>query len=218
MKDRINLTIKYHEEFRPFCPSARHGNIALANNDKDCPGGLGRAQRALEIGDGLLQAVIQRNFGLPVELGLGLGKVRLTLPWIVLRHVDRAVDAGLGRLHGIALVMDRGSRTGEVEDRVDLDMERKRHVVAHRLEQRLGQQMGDVAPAAGKIVVDANYLSAFGQQPLAQMGADESRAARTLNNATSARKRLWKPQNSFPRGNIWVRYGQRRERRPIADI
>ena len=63
--------------------------------------------------------------------------------------------------------MDRGSRAGKVEDRVDLDVKRKRHVVAHRFKQRVGQEMSDVAPATGEVVIDANHLGAVGQQPLA---------------------------------------------------
>ena len=50
------------------------------------------------------------------------------------QHVDRAVHAGLGRLHRIALVVNRRRRTGEIVDLVDLDIERKGHVVADQLE------------------------------------------------------------------------------------
>ena len=62
-------------------------------------------------------------------------------------HVDRAVHAGLGRLHRIELVVDRRGRAGEVVDLVDLDVERKGHVVAHQLEARIAEQVRDVALA-----------------------------------------------------------------------
>jgi hypothetical protein len=52
-------------------------------------------------------------------------------------HVDRAMHAGLGGLHRIALVVDRGGRAGQIEDRVNLDVERERHVVPDRLEHRV---------------------------------------------------------------------------------
>jgi hypothetical protein len=39
--------------------------------------------------------------------------------------------------------------------------------------------MSDIAPAAREIIVDANYLRAWGQQPLAQVGT----AARDKNSA-----------------------------------
>ena len=50
----------------------------------------GGIQRVLEVGDGLFQAVIECDFGLPLEQCLGLGEIRLALPWIVLRQ--RFVD------------------------------------------------------------------------------------------------------------------------------
>ena len=56
-------------------------------------------------------------------------------------HVDRADDAGLGRLHRIELIMDRRGRAGEIVDLVDLDIERKRDVVAQQLEMRIVEQI-----------------------------------------------------------------------------
>ena len=45
-------------------------------------------------------------------------------------HVDGAMHAGLGRLHGVVLVMHRRSGTREIVDLVDLDIEREGDVVA----------------------------------------------------------------------------------------
>jgi hypothetical protein len=50
------------------------------------------------------------------------------------KHVDCAVNAGLGRLRRVALIVDRRSRAGQVEDRIDLDIERKGDIVPDRLE------------------------------------------------------------------------------------
>ena len=61
-------------------------------------------------------------------------KDRNTQPLGEAQHVDRANDAGLGRLHRIELIVNRRSRTGEVVDFVDLDKERERHIVPHQLE------------------------------------------------------------------------------------
>src|SRR5205807_2038265 len=91
-------------------------------------------------------------------------------------HDDRANDAGLGRLHRIELVMDRRRRASQVVDLVDLDKQRMGHVVAHRLEMRVAQQMGDVVFAAGEVIVDAQYVVAASEQPLAQMRAEKSGA------------------------------------------
>ena len=49
-------------------------------------------------------------------------------------HVDGAVHARLGGLHGVVLVVHGRRRAGEIVDLVDLDIERKRHVVTHQLE------------------------------------------------------------------------------------
>ena len=51
------------------------------------------------------------------------------------------MHAGLGRLHGIVLVVDRRGGAGKIVDLVDIDVERKRHVVAHQLEVRMVDQV-----------------------------------------------------------------------------
>ena len=56
-------------------------------------------------------------------------------------HVDRAVHAGLGRLHGIVLIVDRRRRAREIVDLVDLDVERKGDVVAHEFEIGVTEQV-----------------------------------------------------------------------------
>ncbi len=93
------------------------------------------------------------------------------------QHVDRAVHRRLGRLDRVVLVVDRRRRAGEVVDLVDLDVERKRHVVADELEARMVVQVLDVALGAGEEIVDAEHLVALLQQPVAQMRAEESGAA-----------------------------------------
>jgi hypothetical protein len=74
-------------------------------------------------------------------------------------------------------------RACQIENRVNLDVEGERYVVTHRFKQGIGQQMRDIPSAAGEIIVDTNHLGAFGQQSLAQMGADETRTARDQNPA-----------------------------------
>ena len=92
-------------------------------------------------------------------------------------HVDRAVHAGLGRLHGIVLVVDRRCRTGEIVDLVDLDIERHRDVVPHEFEARLAMQVVEVALGPGEQVVDAQHLVPLFEQPVDQVRADEPRPA-----------------------------------------
>jgi hypothetical protein len=59
-------------------------------------------------------------------------------------HVDGAVHAGLGGLHRVVLVVDGAGRAGQVVDLVHLDIQRKGDVVAHQLEARVVEQVGDV--------------------------------------------------------------------------
>src|SRR6185437_14862530 len=93
------------------------------------------------------------------------------------QHVDRAADAGLGRLDRVELVVDGRGRASEIVDLVDLDIEREADIVAHRLEIRVRQQMRDVGLAPGEVIVDAEYVVAPGQQALAEMRAEEAGAA-----------------------------------------
>ncbi|GCC46270.1 hypothetical protein chiPu_0030377 [Chiloscyllium punctatum] len=85
------------------------------------------------------------------------------------KHVDGAVNAGLGGLHRIELVMNRRSRTRQIVDLVHLDIERERDVVAHDLEPGIADQMRNVGPAAGEVIVDAEHIVALLDEPLAQM-------------------------------------------------
>jgi hypothetical protein len=64
------------------------------------------------------------------------------------QHVDRTMDARLGGLHRIVLIVHRAGWTSEVVDLVDLDIERERHIVPHDLEARIADKMRDVVPAA----------------------------------------------------------------------
>ncbi len=87
------------------------------------------------------------------------------------------MHAGLGRLHGVELVVDGRGRAGQVVDLVDLDVERKADVVAHQLEVRVIEQVRDVAPASGEEIVDAEHVVAFLQQEGAKVRAEETGAA-----------------------------------------
>jgi hypothetical protein len=70
----------------------------------------------------------------------------------------------------------RGGWTGEIEDLIDLDIERERNVVAHQLEMRVIEHGEDVVFAAGEVIVDAQDVVTVSQQPLAQVRAEEAGA------------------------------------------
>jgi hypothetical protein len=125
----------------------------------------------------------------PVVLGLGVdGRVAVDFAGRGLEnlgfdalgqaeHVDGAVHAGFGGLHGVELVVDRRGRAGQVIDLVDFDIEREGDVVAHQLEIRVVEEMGDVVLGAGEEVVETDDVVAFGEQTLAEMAAEEAGAA-----------------------------------------
>ena len=50
--------------------------------------------------------------------------------------------------------------------------------MAHQLEGRIVEQMGDVAAGAGEKIVDAEHVMTFAQQALAQEAAEKSGTAR----------------------------------------
>ena len=80
--------------------------------------------------------------------------------------------------------MNGRGRTGHVVDLVHLHIERERDVVAHDLEMRIADQVGDVVLAAGEVVVHAQHVAAVAQQAFAQVGADETSATGDQNTFT----------------------------------
>ena len=84
-------------------------------------------------------------------------------------HVDGAEHAGLRRLDGVALVMDRACRAGEIVDLVDLDEEREAYIVAQQFEIRLVAEMGDIGMRAGEEIVDADDVRTVVEQLLAEV-------------------------------------------------
>jgi hypothetical protein len=70
--------------------------------------------------------------------------------------------------------MNRRCGTGEVVDFIDLDVQRKGHVVAHEFEARIRMKMFDVALGPGEKVIDAKDFMSIRQQPVDQMGAKKA--------------------------------------------
>jgi hypothetical protein len=74
--------------------------------------------------------------------------------------------------------MNRRSRARQVVDLVDLEIERKRNVVAYRLEVSMTEETGDITACPGEVVIDAQDLVASSQQSLTQVAAKKAGAAR----------------------------------------
>ena len=73
--------------------------------------------------------------------------------------------------------MPRRRRAGEVVDLVHLQPERLDDVVAEELEVGLREEVGDVGFLAREKVVDADHVVSQGDQPFAEVAAEEAGAA-----------------------------------------
>lgn len=92
------------------------------------------------------------------------------------QHVNRPMYTCLDRLDRIILVMNRAGGAGQIEDLVDLHIQREAHVVANHLEVRMVQQGNDILARARVEIVDTDDLMALRQQSLAQMASNEAGA------------------------------------------
>src|SRR6266850_8143964 len=125
---------------------------------------------------------LRMDVGIAIDLaGRGLKNLRLH-PLGETEHIDRAMDGGFRGLHRIALIVNWRSRARQVVDLVDLDIERKRHVVPHQFEAFMTQEMLDVVASAGIKIVYAKNLVVARKQRLTKKGADETGAARDQNS------------------------------------
>ena len=85
------------------------------------------------------------------------------------QQIDRAYYAGLHCLDRVVLIVSRGSRTSQVVDFVDFQVQRMNNVVANQLEIGLSEQMNNVGLLAGKEVVDTDDVMPFVHQAFTQM-------------------------------------------------
>jgi hypothetical protein len=83
--------------------------------------------------------------------------------------VDRAVDADLRGLHWVKLIVYGRSRASQIEDLVNLDVQRETNVVPGELKSRIRQQMMHVVSSACVEVIDTQHFIAAFQQPLTEV-------------------------------------------------
>jgi hypothetical protein len=65
------------------------------------------------------------------------------------------MDTGLSGGNGIELIMDWRGRTGKIVDFIDLDIKRKRDIVAYQFKAWVAQKMGNVVANTGIEIVKA---------------------------------------------------------------
>ena len=87
------------------------------------------------------------------------------------------MDAGLGGLDRIVLIMDRRCRTSQIVDLIRLDIERQRHIVTYQIEAVVIDHAIDIAARAGEIIVDADDVGPIFEQTLAKMRAEKTGAS-----------------------------------------
>ena len=91
--------------------------------------------------------------------------------------IDGSHDRSFRRLDGIVLVMNGRSRASEVEDSVDLRLERIHYVVPKEFKSPLFQQVFHIASTPREEVVQAEYVMALVEQTLAKVTAKEACAS-----------------------------------------
>jgi hypothetical protein len=79
------------------------------------------------------------------------------------------VNAGLGRLHRVELVVDGARGASEVVDLIRLDIQRERHIVAEELEALVADQVLYIPPRPREEIVDADDFAARRKQLFAQV-------------------------------------------------
>ncbi len=81
------------------------------------------------------------------------------------------MHTGLGGLYRIKLIMNRGGRASQVVNFVNLNIQRKRNIVANDLEMRIPQQMKNIIFTAGKKIIRTQDIVPKIEQAFAQMRA-----------------------------------------------
>jgi hypothetical protein len=71
---------------------------------------------------------------------------------------DCAMYACFGCLHRIMLVMNGRSRTGEIVNLIDFDIQWQSYVVPDEFKLRLPNQMFDIAARSGKKIINAKNV------------------------------------------------------------
>jgi len=109
-----------------------------------------------------------------IDLRRGCLEDLCSLPLGKPQHVDGAMNAGFRRLYWIVLVVNGRSRAGEVVDLIDLNIERKSHVVPNKLEPMMVEHMINVALRASEEIVDAYDVPTISEQSLTEMRTEKA--------------------------------------------
>ena len=93
------------------------------------------------------------------------------------QYIDGTMDAGLGRLDRIELIMNGRCRAGQIVDLIDFDVQGKGNVVPKQFKIRPAEQAFDILFLPGKIIVHAKDVIAGINQGPAQVGSKKTGTA-----------------------------------------
>src|SRR5204863_8396505 len=97
-----------------------------------------------------------------VRIAVNLGSRRLENPRVdplgETKHIHGTHHIGLDGLHGIVLVVNRRSRTGEIVDLIDLQKDRLNNIGPNQLEQPNNEQMLYVFGSTREEIVEPKRL------------------------------------------------------------
>lgn len=97
------------------------------------------------------------------------------------KHVDCVMHACLDRLHAIELLVNRTDRVGEIENAIDLDVEREGDIVTDQFELRVIEQVRDIAFRSREEIIQAENIVTVFDKAIAQVRAEEAGAAGDQN-------------------------------------
>ena len=83
------------------------------------------------------------------------------------------MDARLSCLDRIRLVVDRRSRTSQIVDLIDFDIERNADIVADQFKKRMVKERNDIFLRSCEKVIYAEDITPFGKKPFAEMGTEK---------------------------------------------
>ena len=93
-----------------------------------------------------------------------------------LEHVARAGRTHIQRFNRMFEIVDGAGQGGEMKNTiyVTFGIERLANIPLAEFEPRVAPQMLDIPGVAGDEIIQPDDLVAFGDQPVAQVGADEA--------------------------------------------
>jgi len=113
-----------------------------------------------------------------VTLGSGRDEILRTVFFRDFESVESSERSDLQSFDSVNGVVDGTGGTGEVEDKINFaGIEGLANVFFYKFESRLAAKVLQIGAAAGEQVIDDDYMPAFAEQGVAEMGSEKTGAA-----------------------------------------